>query len=159
LFAQQVDLPASELLSSTAPAFDMSNSTGAAFDQFLHMLSHPLQSQVSDPPTISQASSLVPQPPTESVSVVSNDWSAYVKCTPEAQDSVISDSSSQPYGFIDLSVIPNFDPSVLKPLSPSPADIIAQSAAAAKQLKLERCYAHLEAAMKLQQEITTWNNS
>ncbi|KIM88656.1 hypothetical protein PILCRDRAFT_813627 [Piloderma croceum F 1598] len=159
LSAQQVDLPAAELFSSTAPAFDMSGSSGSAFDQFLQdMLSQPTESQVSDTSTFSQTS-LLPQPSTESVGAVSDDWSAYVESVPPAQDPVIVDPSSQPYGFIDLSSIPNFDPSMLKPPSPpSPADIIAQNEAAAKQLKLRQCYAHLEAAMKLQQEITTGND-
>lgn len=132
----------------------MADPAGAAFDQFLHdMLSQPAESQVKDT-TISQTS-LVPQAPAESMRAVSNDWSTYLNSVPPAQDLI----STQLYGFIDLPANPNFDPSILKPPSPSPADIIAQSEAAAKQSKLERCYAHLEAAMKLQQEITIGNDS
>ena len=158
--AQQVDLSASELFSSTTPVFDISGSTGSEFD-FLHMLSQPTPSQVvgssaNFATSISQASSLMPMAPLESVGVAGTDWSAYVEPAPSAHypTPIVS---SQPYGFIDISATPNFEPSVSKPPSPpSPADIIAQSeSAAAKQSKLEHFYAHLEAAMKLQQEITT----
>jgi hypothetical protein len=152
--AQQVDLPMLELFSSTAPTLNMADPAGAAFDQFLHdMLSQHSESQVRDTFTLSQT----PQAPPESMGAVSNDWSAYM---PPAQDPVIIGSSGQLCGFIDLSTIPNVDPSMLQPLSSSsPADIIAQSEAAAKQSKLQQCYAHFQAAMKLQQEITTGNNS
>jgi hypothetical protein len=137
----------------------MSGSTGSEFD-FLHMLSQSTENQVVESShnfatNISQPPSLVPMAPLESVGGAGTDWSAYVELAPSAHHAPIV--SSQPYGFIDLSANPNFEPSVSKPPSPpSPADIIAQSqAAAAKQSKLEHFYAHLEAAMKLQQEITT----
>jgi hypothetical protein len=152
--ARHVDLPASELLSSTNPAFNMTDPAGAAFDQFLHdMLSQPTESQVRNTFMLSQT-------PSESTGAMRNDWSAYVDSVHSAQDPTPVDSSGQPYGFIDLSAIPNFDPSMLKPPSPpSPADIIAQSEAAVKRSKLQQWYAHLEAAMKLEQEISTGNDS
>lgn len=120
---------------------------GGGFDQFLRdMLSQSTESQVRDTLTLSQTP-LVLQVATESMGAASHDWSAYVDSVPSAQDPVIVDSFGQPYGFIDLSAIPNFDPSMLKPPSPpSPADIIAQSEAVTKQSKLQQCYAHFEAA-------------
>jgi len=41
------------------------------------------------------------------------------------------------------------------PPAPSPAEIIAQSEAAARQVKLEQLRAHREAAMKLEQELSS----
>jgi len=48
-----------------------------------------------------------------------------------------------------ISTIPDFDPSMLKPPSPSPADIIAQGEAAAKRAKLEQLCAHLDGLEEL----------
>jgi hypothetical protein len=151
--AQQVDLP-----TSITP---MSGSTEAEFDQFLHdlgMLSQPTQHKaVETSPgflaTIPQAPSQLPQVP-KLAGVAGDDWSTYLEsASPSHHPTPVV--SSQPNGFIDFSAIPNFDPSMLKPPSPpSPTDIIAQNEAAAKRAKLEQWRAHLEAAKKLEQELT-----
>jgi hypothetical protein len=97
----------------------MPDSSGLAFDRFLQdMLLQPTESQVSDTSTFSHILSQLPQPPTEFVGTMSNDWLEYVESVPPAQDPVVVDSSNHSYGFIDLSAIPNFDPLMLKPHSP-----------------------------------------
>jgi len=151
--APQLNLPTSQLRSSTASAFDMSDSVGSGIDQFWHdlgMMSQPMQpkamiSSPSFPISIPQAAQ---QPASE-------DWSIYLESVPPTTQPVPVISAPQPYEFIDFSNIPDFDLSMLKPSPPSPADIIAQSEVATKRAKLEQWRAHLEAAKKLEEELTT----
>jgi hypothetical protein len=157
----QVDLSTSVLHLGTTPVFDLSSPAGTEFDQFMHdlgMLSQPSQNNVAEvslnlPAPTPQATSVLRQAP-ELVGDASDDWSIYLESAPPVHRSTAVVVSPKPDGFIDFSTIPNFDPSTSKPSSPpSPADIIAQSESAAKRAKLEQWRAHLEAAMKLQQEL------
>jgi hypothetical protein len=77
----------------------------------------------------------------------------YLESAPPIHCSTPAVTSPKPNEFIGSSTIPNFNLPALNPSSPSPADIIDQNESAAKRAKLEQWRAHLEAAMKLQQEL------
>jgi len=149
------------LLSSTSPPFDTSGAAAGEFDQFLEdLLLQPMQNQAMHTSpnfvTTPQSAALTPQALHESTGVAGDNWPPYSKSVFPRQYPTPIVSSSQPCKFIDFSTIPNLDPTMLKPPTPpSPADIIAQSEAAAKQAKLEQYCAHLEAAMQLERELTT----
>jgi len=150
---QDIDLPTPSF-SPTVPEFDMSGPAGTYFDRFLldiAILSSSTQCQVAGPaltfetPIIPQATPTLPQMTPAPVSIAGDNWN---------QMTMYPESQGQAF---ELSGHPNFDISLSKPSSaPSPAEIIAQNEAAnAKQVKMEQWLAHMEAAKKIEQELTS----
>jgi hypothetical protein len=129
----------------------MSGLADSDLDRFLldiAMLPQSTQLQVTEPaPAFENAAipqAMLPQIMPPPVNVVGDNWH---------QMTMYLASHGQEF---DLSIHPNLDPSLSKlPRTPSPAEIIAQSEEAAKQVKREQLRAHLEAAKKLEQELTS----
>jgi hypothetical protein len=150
--SQEINLPTSDSPPPAAHEFDMSGSAGADFSQFLHdfgMLPQSTQPQVVDSTPIFQPNIPLTLP------ILSQTVSAPINIAGDSWNPMPIYLESEAQGF-DLSGLPNFDLPVSKsPPAPSPAEILAQSEAAARQAKLEQLRAHREAAKKLEQELSS----